>query len=114
MKRPVTMAAMLLIAACGENPTAPAVASSRPAPSAPSLSLASLADARAAGELTVLVAELKSSVASGDVVEAQRLLTVARSTVDPNGDESTANLGDPADLAALRLTLANLAEAIGS
>jgi len=39
---------------------------------------------------------------------------VAQATVDPNGDGSAANLGDLADLAVLRLTLANLDEALGS
>ncbi|HEU4723403.1 MAG TPA: hypothetical protein VFS59_18735 [Gemmatimonadaceae bacterium] len=135
MKRPVTMAAMLFAAACGENPVAPEAAPLRPAPTAPSLSMAgsvapsdvdltlddvrdrlvpALVDARAAETLTALVAAIRSSVATGDVAEARRLIAVARVTADPNGDESAAGLGDPADLASLRLTLANLAAALGS
>jgi hypothetical protein len=137
MKRPLTMAAaMMLVAACGENPAAP---EATPAPhkfSATGLANKSLAaapsdidetlddmrdrlvptltDTKAAGDLTTLIAGVKTNIANGDLAEARRLVEVARTTVDPNGDESAANLGDLADLAVLRLTLANLDAALGS
>jgi hypothetical protein len=136
MKRPLTMAAaMMLVAACGENPAAPEAtpAAHRFSPSASLHSLSAapsdidvtlddmrdrlvptLTDTKAAGDLTTLIADVKSNIASGDLGEARRLIGVAQATVDPNGDGSAANLGDLADLAVLRLTLANLDEALGS
>ena len=136
MKRPLTMAAaMMLVAACGENPAAPeATPARRFSPSASlSQSLAAvpsdmdetledvrdrlvptLTDDVVAGDLTTLIADIKSNISSGDLAEARRLVGIARTAVDPNGDQSAANLGDLADLAVLRLTLANIDAALGS
>jgi hypothetical protein len=137
MKRSLSVAAAaLLCAACGENPVAPEATAARqfsPSAMSPSLSVATapsdidltlddlrdrlvptLTDASVAGELSTLIAALKSNIASGDLAEARRLVGAARTAVDPNGDESAANLGDLADLAVLRLTLANLDAALGS
>jgi hypothetical protein len=137
MKRSLTIAAAAMtLAACGENPVAPEatpVTRQFSLSAAPNLSLAAvpsdialtlddlrdrllptLTDASVAGELSTLIAGVKSNVASGDLAEARRLVGEARTAVDPNGDESAANLGDLADLAVLRLTLANLDAALGS
>jgi hypothetical protein len=138
MKRSLTIAAAAMtLAACGENPVAPeATPVTRQfslSAASPSLSLAAvpsdialtlddlrdrllptLTDASVAGDLSTLIAGVKSNVASGDLAEARRLVGEARTAVDPNGDESAANLGDLADLAVLRLTLANLDAALGS
>jgi hypothetical protein len=137
MKHPRTVAAVaLLLAACSDNPVAPVAEKSGFAPSANrSFSVASgsestdvdlaladvcdrlvplLTDASAAGQIAQLIADAKVSVEAGDVAAANRLLVEAQRAADPNADGTPANLGDPADLAVLRLTLENLVAATGS
>jgi hypothetical protein len=135
MKHPRTIAAAaLLLAACNDNPTAPPVAG-RLAPSAMRLSVSDasatseigltitdvrerlvplLDNAVAAERLQSLMADVQAAVDSGDMAGAHRLLVDAQAVADPNGDGTAGDLGDPANVAVLRLTLENLSTATAS
>jgi hypothetical protein len=136
MKHPRTIAAAaLLLAACSDNPTAPPAVKRSLAPSRMRLSLSSAAapselgltitDVRerlvpllenptAANRIEILMADVQAAVDRGDVADAHSFLVDAQAVADPNGDGSAADLGDPANVAVLRLTLENLASATGS
>jgi hypothetical protein len=136
MKHPRTIAAAaLLLAACGDNPVAPPMEATRMAPSAARFSaseasaaseltspivdvrerLLPLLDDRAAAEqLESLMAEVQAAVDGGNTAEAHRLLVSAQLLVDPNRDGTSGDLGDPANVAVLRLMLDNLAAATAS
>lgn len=136
MKHPRTIAAAaLLLAACNDNPTAPPAADRSLAPSSLHLSMSTasasselgltitdvrerlvplLENAVAAEHIGSLMADVQAAVDRGDVAEAHRLLLDAQAVADPNGDGSTSDLGDPANVAVLRLTLENLSTATGS
>ena len=136
MKQLLTLAAAtLMLVACGDNPTAPVQAAPRMTPSALRLSAESgparseltltisdvrerliplLENAAAAERLGALMTQTQAVVDQGDLDEAHRLLLDAQAVTDPNGDGTSAELGDPADVAVLRLTIENLAAATKS
>lgn len=136
MKHPRTVAAAaLLLAACSDNPVAPKEEATSLAPSATRFSMASVAaasdlgltitdvrerlvplleNATAAERLQSLMAGAQGAVERGDIAEAHRFLVEAQLATDPNGDGTAADLGDPANVAVLRLTLENLASATGA
>jgi hypothetical protein len=133
MKHPRTIAAVaLLLAACSDNPVAPPMEVTRMTPSAARFSASGesaaseltptiadvrerliplVQDAAASERLGSLMAQTQLLVDQGDLAEAHRLLLEAQSVVNPNGDGTSADLGDPADIAVLRLTLENLSAA---
>jgi ribosomal protein S20 len=136
MSRPLTMAvATLLLAACSDSPAAPEAANpGRFAPSraafsrlgsgvASDINLAlddvrdrlvpTLTNPTVASRLRTLIGDVESKLGSGDVDSAKLLVAEAQVTIDPNADESPSDFGDPADVAVIRLTLANVASALG-
>ncbi|MEO6528076.1 MAG: hypothetical protein ABIP93_15755 [Gemmatimonadaceae bacterium] len=136
MTRPLTMAlATLLLAACSDSPAAPEPASSttlapsRGAMRSISAGIASdielalddvrdrlvpmLTNATVANRLRALVGDAESNLDAGDIATAKRLVAEAQVTIDPDADDSSSNFGDPADVAVIRLTLANVASALG-
>ena len=133
MKHPRTIAAAaLLLAACSDNPVAPRESATPMAPSSLRLSVASasaaseltltisdirerliplLDNAAASERLGTLMAGVQAAVDGGDVGAAHLLLLDARAVADPNGDGTTGDLGDAANVAVLRLTIENLVSA---
>jgi hypothetical protein len=136
MKHPRTIAAAaLFLAACGDNPTAPPAKATSLAPSSMRLSVIGapevselgltitdvrerlvplLENAVAAERIETLMASVQAAVDRGDIADAHRLLGDAKLIADPNGDGLAGDLGDPANVAVLRLTLENLSAATGS
>ena len=138
MKHPRSIAAAaLFLAACGENPVAPKVEAAAMRPSTLRLSATSvptaatseldltiadirerliplLENAAASERLETLMAGVQAAVERGDIADAHRLLVDAQLVADPNGDATPGDLGDPANVAVLRLTLENLASATGA
>lgn len=135
--RPASLAGLALVAvsACSEAPTeallqpASAQLSVAPVASAPDVVaddvllavddvrerlLPRLADPDAATRLAAQLTDLRARLDAGDLAAAREVVAGARATVDPNGDESPAGLGDPADLAVIRLVLSNVASALGA
>ena len=137
MSRPLVMAlATLLLAACADSPVAPeAVATpTRLSPTtmamksvgagvASDIELAlhdvrdrlvpTLTNATVADRLRALMGDVESNLGSGDIDTARQLVAEAQVTIDPNADESSSGIGDPADVAVIRLTLANVASSLG-
>jgi hypothetical protein len=128
-------AAALFLAACGENPVAPKVESAAMTPSTLRMSATSvpagseldltiadvrerliplLENAAAAERIESLMAGVQAAVDRGDIADAHRLLVDAQLAADPGGDATAGDLGDPANVAVLRLTLENLASATGA
>jgi hypothetical protein len=136
MKHPRSIAAAaLFLAACSDNPVAPKVETTSMAPSASRLSainapaaseldltitdvrerlIPMLENATAAARIETLMAGAQAAVDGGDIAEAHRQLIEAQLLADPNGDGTAGDLGDPANVAVLRLTLENLASATGA
>ena len=136
MKHPRSIAAAaLFLAACSDSPVAPKVEKSSMAPSASRFSAINvpgasdlglaitdvrerliplLDNATAAERLATLMAGAQAAVDAGDIAGAHGLLVEAQSVADPNGDGTAGDLGDPANVAVLRLTLENLASATNS
>jgi len=133
MKHPRTVAAAaLFLAACSDNPVAPPVQTTSMAPSSVRFNVTNAASASelgltitdvrerlipllensaAAERIESLMAGVQAAVDRGDIADAHRLLVDAQLVADPNGDGTAGDLGDPANVAVLRLTLENLASA---
>ena len=133
MKHPRTVAAAaLFLAACSDNPVAPPVQTTSMAPSSVRFNVTNAASASelgltitdvrerlipllensaAAERIESLMAGVQAAVDRGDIADAHRLLVDAQLVADPNGDGTAGDLGDPANVAVLRLTLGNLASA---
>ena len=136
MKHPRSIAAAaLFLAACSDNPVAPKLETASMAPSSLRLSATSapaaselgltiadvrerliplLENAAAADRIESLMAGVQAAVDRGDIADAHRLLVDAQLVADPNSDGTAGDLGDPANVAVLRLTLENLASATGA